>query len=120
MPDAGAPADTGPQNFHTPEGAVRSFLSALRAKDPERLAETVALRSVHEASPKNQKLFESIIERSLSEDDLSDLANKLAGFQMVGANEAKSTGRFSITLGKPGKNGEYLRRTITLRREKAG
>jgi hypothetical protein len=96
-------------------------LSALKSKDLERLADTVALRAPTEASSKsNQKLFESILERSMSEDDLSDLANKLNGFQMVDANQPKSSGRFSIILGKPGKNGEFYRRTITLRHEKAG
>lgn len=117
--DAGG--ENGPANFRSPVGAVNAFLKALKAKSSEQLAEATARRAPREASgPKNQKLFQSILDYSLSEDDLSDLANKLEGFTIVGNNVPKSTGKFTLILGKAGKNGEYYRRTITTRHEKDG
>ncbi len=98
-----------------------AFLKALKAKNAERLAEATARRAPTEASgPKNQKLFASILEQSLTEDDLNDLANKLEGYQVVGNNTPKSTGKYALILGKAGKNGESYRRTITTRHEKDG
>jgi hypothetical protein len=120
--EGGAPGgDNGPADFHSPLGAVNAFLKALQAKNPEQLAEATARRAPTEASgPKNQKLFQSILEQSLTEDDLTDLANKMEGFKPVDHNQPKSSGRFSIILGKSGKNGDYYRRTITARHEKDG
>ncbi|SIO61127.1 hypothetical protein SAMN05444166_6649 [Singulisphaera sp. GP187] len=116
-----AGGDTGHASFRSPNSAVDAFLKALKAKNAERLAEATARRAPTEASgPKNQKLFASILEQSLTEDDLSDLANKLEGYTVVGNNAPKSTGRYTLILGKPGKNGEYYRRTITARHEKDG
>lgn len=110
-----------PADFRTPASAVEAFLKALKAKNPERLAEATARRAPTEAAgPKNQKLFASILEQSLTEDDLNDLANKLDEFQVVGFNTPKSSGRFTLILSKSGKNGESYRRTITARHEKEG
>jgi hypothetical protein len=107
-------------DFRTPMGAVNAFLDALKAKDPDRLAEATALRAPTEASVKNQKLFTAILERSLAEDELGELNTKLDGFQIADHNVPKSTGRYSIILVKPGKNGATFRRTIYTRHEKAG
>ena len=107
-------------NFHTPVGAVLAFLNALRVKDPEALKEATALRSPTEAKPRNRDLFSAILEKSLTEEDLNELATKLEGFQIVDMNQAVSTGRRSVMLMKPGKNGSRLIRTITARHEKAG
>jgi hypothetical protein len=107
-------------NFHTPVGAVLAFLNALKVKDPEALKEATALRSPAEAKPRNRDLFSAILEKSLTEEDLNELATKLEGFQIVDMNQAVSTGRRSVMLMKPGKNGSRLIRTITARHEKAG
>ncbi|WP_406695796.1 hypothetical protein V5E97_32830 [Singulisphaera sp. Ch08] len=113
--------DGAPADFRSPAGAVKAFLDALKSKNAERLAEATARRAPTEASgPKNQKLFQSIVEQSLTEDDLSELANKMEGFEVVGFNTPKSTGKFALILGKAGQNGESYRRTITTRHEKDG
>lgn len=110
-----------PANFRSPASAVEAFLKALKAKDAERLAEATARRAPTEAAgPKNQKLFASILEQSLTEDDLNDLANKMEGFQVVGFNTPKSTAKFSLILSKSGQNGETYRRTVTARHERDG
>jgi hypothetical protein len=120
-PGAGDAAAKGKKaDFHSHYGAVTAFLEALKAKDPVLLREATALRAPTEAKPKNQPLFTAILEQSLSEDELTELASKLEGFQIVDANQAKSTGRFSYILMKPGKNGSRLVRTITARHEKKG
>jgi len=78
-----------------------------------------ALHAPYEAKPKNRALFTAILEKSLSEEDLNELATKLDGFQIVDHN-LPSTGRMGIILMKPGVNGARLIRTITARHEKAG
>jgi len=109
------------RDYRTPFKAVESFLSALKDKNPEELAEATAKRAPHEATgAKNQALFASILDEVLTEDDLNDLANKLQGYTIIGNNSPKSTGQFTVILGKTGENGSMLRRTVRTRHEKAG
>jgi len=109
------------RDYRNPFKAVESFLNALKEKNPEELAEATAKRAPHEATgAKNQALFASILDEVLTEDDLNDLANKLQGYTIIGNNTPKSTGQFTVILGKTGENGSTLRRTIRTRREKAG
>jgi len=122
---SGAPGgggNDGPADFRTQLGAVNAFLAAVRAKDATRLKEATALRAGqdNETRPQNKKLFEAILEENLSGDDLDELAKKLEGFQVTGANEAKSSARLGIILHKSEGGGAFLQRTITVRREKAG
>jgi hypothetical protein len=119
-PSFGIGAERKKADFRTPMGAVTAFLAALKAKDPDRLAEATALRAPMESTGKNQKLFTAILERSLADDELTELASKLEGFQIVDHNVPKSTGRYSLILAKAGKNGSQLLRTIHTRHEKAG
>jgi hypothetical protein len=100
---------------------VTSFLNAVKAKDAERLAEATALRAPTEASPRYQKIFTAIVEQSLTPEDLDELAKKLEGMNIIGQNQAKSSGRLGIIIGKNGQqSGESLQRTITVRKEKSG
>jgi len=110
----------GAADFRTPLGGVAAFISAVRAKNLERLAEATALRAPTEAAGKNQKMFTSILEQSLSSDDLDELAKKLEGFQIVGTNQPKSSGKLGVILSKPTNDGGQLIRTVTARHEKAG
>jgi hypothetical protein len=128
MPAAGAGAGGGaagadlePADFHTPEGAVRGFLSALKAKDLDRLNESTALRAQSEASSsRNRDLFKKIFELALSDSDLDDLGKKLEGYQIAGENPPQSTGKVGVIIRKAGKNGGYLTRLVTVRHEKKG
>jgi hypothetical protein len=116
-----AGVDNKPADFRSPEGAVRAFLAALKAKDLDRLNESTALRASQEAaSSKNKELFKKIFDLSLSESELDDLAGKLEGFRMSNENPPKSTARVEVVLVKAGKNGAYTKRTITTRHEKKG
>jgi len=109
-----------PPDFRTQYGAVTAFLNALKFKDPEALAEATALRAPTEAKTKMRNLFSAILDKSLSEEDMNELATKLEGFQIAEHNAPISTGRLGVILTKPGQNGSILRRTITVRKEKAG
>jgi hypothetical protein len=141
----GQAQDNGPADLRSPEGAVRAFLSALQAKDRDRLAEATALRSQREApleitvggpserpktsataaqkdtgNSKNQEMFAKIVDSSISDSELDEVAKKLEGYQIAGENAVKSTGRLGIFIDKLADNGSVLRRTVTVRREKKG
>ena len=113
--------DNGPADTRSPEGAVRAFLNALQAKDRDRLAEATALRSQTEASTeKTKELFGRIVDLSISDAEIDDLAKKLQGFHIAGENAPKSTGRLGIYIDKPTAEGSVLRFTLTVRKEKKG
>jgi hypothetical protein len=119
-PGGGGGVDNGPVNLHSPDGAVKAFLSALKAKDLDRLNESTALRAQTEASGKNQELFRQIFDLSLSDSQLDELATKLEGYTIAGENPPKSTGRVEVILRKSGENGSYFLRKVTVRHEKKG
>jgi len=116
----GATQDAGPADFHSPEGAVKAFMSALKAKDLDRLNEATALRAQLEASTKNQDTFKKIFDLALSDSELDDIAKRLEGYQIAGENPQKSTGRIDVILRKAGQNGAYFQRKVTVRHEKKG
>jgi len=118
---AGQVQDNGPVDTHSPDGAVRAFLNALRAKDRDRLAEATAVRSPTEASTvKTRDLFAKIVDMSISDAEIDDLAKKLEGVHVAGENAVKSTGRLGIYVDKPTEDGGSLRVTLTVRKEKKG
>ena len=116
-----AGVDNTPADFHSPQGAVRAFLNALKAKDLDRLYEATALRAQVEATAKNQDLFKKIAELSLSDSELDELSKKLEGYQISGENPARSTARVDVLLQKRGdRAGAYFVRKVTVRHEKKG
>jgi len=121
----GRPGGQGSNNEEgdttTPEGAVKAFMSALKAKDLDRLSEATALRAYIEArKPKDQEIFKRIQDGSLSESELAELADRLDGFKISGENPATSTKRLQIILRKTGQNNSWYTRMITVRKEKKG
>jgi hypothetical protein len=117
----GQGANDGPADFHSPQGAVRAFLAALKAKDLDRLNESTALRASQEASSsKSRELFKKIFDLNLAESELDTLAEALNGYNIAGENPAKSTARVEVILRKPGQNGAYYLRKVTVRHEKKG
>jgi hypothetical protein len=120
-PGGGPGQADAPGDVRTPRGAVQAFLNALKARDRDRLAEATALRSQEEAAkPKNRELFAKIVDMSISDAELDDLAKKFEGVQIAGENAAKSTGRLGIFVDKPTDDGGILRYTVTVRKEKKG
>jgi hypothetical protein len=119
-PGGTSKVDEGPADVRTAVGAVRTFLNALKAKDADRLSEATARRAALESSGKNQDLFSKILEVSLSDSELDDLAKKFDGYQLAFENPQKSTAKIEVVVQKPGDSGNYFRRKITVRREKKG
>lgn len=118
-PGAGGGTEKG--DTTSPDGAVKAFLNALKGKDREGLTEATALRaSTAEEGGKYRDMFGRIIDSSISDSELDDLASKLDGYKVSGENQAKSTGRLGVTIRKPTDTGGWLSRTVTVRREKKG
>jgi hypothetical protein len=115
----GMGADNSPPDYRYPETAVVAFLNALKAKDPARLKDATALRAPTESDTTHQKMFKAIQDQSLPDNDLSELAKALEGFQVYSKNVPKSTGRVGIILRKQ-QGRDQIQRTITVRLEKAG
>ncbi len=65
-------------------------------------------------------MFAKILDVSLPDSEMDDLAKQLDGYQVVGENPPKSTGRVDVVVQKSGDNGSYSRRRITARHEKKG
>jgi hypothetical protein len=110
----------GPADYRTPTAAVTTFLAALRAKDPERLADATALHAATESSAHYRKVFTAIIEQSLAPEDIDEIAKKFEGMNVMDQNQPKSSGRLGIIVGKSGSKGNSFTRTITVRKEKGG
>ena len=117
----GGQQDNGPADTRTPRGAVRAFLNALRDKDRDRLSEATALRAQTEASTEKMKeLFGKVVDMSVSDSEIDDMAKKLEGCKIAGENAPKSTGRLRIYVDKRSPEGSIIRYTLTVRREKKG
>ena len=102
-------ADNGPADTHTPTGAVRAFLNALKAKDRDKLNEATALRSQREAaSERNRELFLKIVDLSISDAELDEIAKKLDGYKVAGENAVKSTGQQGVIIAKQTDDGGRL------------
>ena len=71
-------------------------------------------------SSKNREIFGKILEVSLSDSEIDDLAKKLEGYQITGENPPRSTAKVDVVIQKSGQNGSYLRRRVTARHEKKG
>ena len=109
-----------PPGFGPPLRGAEDFLAALRARDLDALAEATALRAPTEAnSLPHQKLFKSILDKSLSDDDLKSLADMFEGFTVFDVMAGPSTGRVNVILDKVTEFDEY-NKTIVMRKEKAG
>lgn len=127
MAGAGGPGEAGNQDpllrgaaaFQRPSTAVQAFLAAVRAKDKERLAQTVALHAPTEAAEKHRKIFSAIAEQSITDDELDEMAKTLDGYQVVSQLAAYSTGKIGILVSKMSGR-DRLQRTITTRKEREG
>ena len=115
----GADADPGPGAFRNPATAVNAFLSALRAKNKDRLSQATARRAAREAAEKHQKIFAAILDQSISDEELDDMAKALEGFRVQSILPAKSTGQIGVLISKMD-NRDRLQKTVNVRLEKEG
>jgi hypothetical protein len=116
----GSGADTkGTAAFKNPGTAVRAFLAAVKAKDKERLKETVALHAPTEAVEKHRKIFAAIVEESISDDELDELSKSLEGYTVMSLLQPESSRRVGVVISKMS-GLDRFQRTIMTRQEKAG
>lgn len=120
MGGGGPGGSSAAPNFHTPAGAVTAFLNALKARDKDQLKEATALRAPTEAVEKHRKIFSEIIDGSISDDDLDNIAKSFDGFKIGMTLNAKSTRRIGVTIIKRTSGSGYLQRTVQARHEKEG
>ncbi len=116
---SGAAEATPAGAFNNPATAVDAFLKALKAKNKDRLAEATARRSATEAVEKHRKIFAEIVEGSISDVELDEMAAAMDGYQVVGELPAKSTGRIGVLIGKQ-RGRDQLQRTVIARKERDG
>ncbi len=105
--------------FNNPNTAVMAFLAALKAKDKDRLAQCTALHAPTEADEKHRKIFAAILDESISDDELDEMAKTLNGYQFSGLVPPTSTGRWSVLISKMDGR-DRLQRTVLTRKEKEG
>lgn len=108
-----------PPDFRDPYKSAQAFLDAVKAKDPVRIADCLALRSRYEAAKNHLEMFDALLERTADQSTLDELADTFEGMTIVGSNDAKSSGRLGVICSKTKDNVES-RRTLIVRREKAG
>ena len=116
---AGGAEDLGPEAFRNAGTAVNAFLNAVKAKNKDRLSQATARRAATEAVEKHRKIFAAILEQSVSDEELDDMARALEGFKVMGILPAKSTGQQGVVISKM-EGRDRLQRTVQVRREKEG
>ncbi len=122
MPGMPGGNDTNqPASYTTPMLGASTFLNAVKSKNKDRIADATALHAQREAhSAALQKLFTQIVDLSVSDEQIDELAKALNGYVIQSLDMATSTGRQKVVLGKSnGSNGQF-RRTLTMRHEAKG
>jgi hypothetical protein len=120
MPGGGNDSNQ-PANYTTPMLGASTFLNAVKSKNKDRIADATALHAQREAhSAALQKLFTQVLDLSVSDEQVDELAKALSGYVIQSLDMATSTGRQKVVLGKSnGSNGQF-RRTLTMRHEAKG
>ncbi len=121
----GMPGDASnsnaPANYSTPMAGAVTFMNAVKSKNKDRIADATALHAQKEAhSAALQKLFTQVLDLSVADEQIDELAKALNGYAIQGLDMATSSGRQKVVLGKSnGSNGQF-RRTLTMRHEAKG
>ena len=111
----------GPADVHSPRGAVKTFLDALKARDADRLSEATARRAatrVFGQEPGNVRQDHRGFAVGFRARRLGQEARRLSDRRREPAQEHGPRRRRRSR--SPGGNGSYMRRRITARREKEG
>jgi hypothetical protein len=131
-PGGGSAADAAEGDFKTPLKGAESFLSALKAKDVQKLADATAKHAEFESSTAHRVLMKSILDASVNQADLDDLARSFDGMKVEGLGTRKSSGMVNVVVSKTEKStsktssgsnqstSNYMNRTLYLRKEADG
>jgi hypothetical protein len=97
-----------------PTTAALAFVTALKAKALNGMAQATALRAAREF--KNQKLFRLILVQEFEQEVVDGRAKKPVGFQISSFNVHMAVGNLTLTKLE---GNSFIRGTITMRHEKA-
>ncbi len=118
MGGAGGGSDKD-DDFSTAFKGAESFLNALKKKDPEKLAATIAKHAEYEAKESHREMFKNIALQSASGSEIDELARAVSGMKVMDSNVRKSSGTWGIIVGKQDSH-ERTTRTLLMRHEKDG
>jgi hypothetical protein len=119
MSPGGGGADAAVNDFTNPTKAASSFLSAVQAKDAERLADAVALRARYEAGSEHKPVLSSVLDKTPAAEDLDKMARDFAGMKFMSLGARKGSGEQNVVVGKADQK-QSTTRVLTVRKEKAG
>jgi hypothetical protein len=124
MAGPGGPSAAGATqaDFSNPVKGAETFLAAAKARDARLLADSVALRAPQEADPKTRPYFVKMLDgpQSIDEELLDLMQQTFEEMSIIGTNRVNSTARLGVIVQRQMEDGDIVRRTITMRREKAG
>ncbi len=104
-------------DFSEPTKAVESFLSAAKARDGERIGQAISRRAPGEAKAAGLKrVMTSAVDRKLSDEDIANIAETFADYQVMNITPGKTSGSVNVTIGRERKGTGKTERTTFERR----
>ncbi len=125
VPASGGSGGSTADDFKDPMKAVESFLSAVKSKDPERVARVLSRRAPGEAkTAATKKILTSALDQSITPEGLNDLAKVFEDYTVENMNVGKSSGSVNVIIGRNLKNEagkkiltQYERRIMRVQRD---
>lgn len=125
VPASGGSGGSTADDFKDPMKAVESFLSAVKSKDPERVARVLSRRAPGEAkTAAAKKILTSALDQSITPEGLNDLAKVFEDYTVENMNVGKSSGSVNVIIGRNLKNEagkkiltQYERRIMRVQRD---
>ena len=120
----GGPGGVGGEvkhDYKTPVSGATTFLSAVKSRKVEDVAQALAKRSEYEAEVKKQGMFKEILhnENKNAAEYVGQLAGEFEGMSVQSMNDFKSSASVKVVVGKKTKTSS-IHRTLTMRYEKDG
>jgi hypothetical protein len=117
----GGSSDNAAPDYTTPQGAAKSFLAAVKARNTTQLAEAIALRAEYEASTDAHKQsFKAMRDENASAEEIDKLAQQFDGMEVTNMpTNARSSHTRNVVVGKE-KDNKLITCTIYVRKEKDG
>jgi len=104
-------------DFSEPTKAVESFLSAAKARNGERIGQAISRRAPEAAKAGGLKrILTSAVERKLSDEDVTNISETFADFQVLNITPGKTSGSVNVTIGRERKGEGKTERTTYERR----
>jgi hypothetical protein len=104
-PGAGGPGGLGgaqaANDFSEPSKAVESFLSAVSAKDGERIGASISRRAPGEAKAAGLKrILTDAVGRKLTPEDVDAMSETFSEYKVLNITPGKTSGSVNVTIGR--------------------